>query len=40
MRADFSVDAVVLVLMAGGGVRNPTPAIARRLATLFLEGGG
>lgn len=32
-----AVDDVGLVLMAGGGVRNPTPAIAWRPATLFLE---
>ncbi|SFR14973.1 DNA-binding transcriptional regulator, AcrR family [Lentzea waywayandensis] len=38
LRADFSVDDVVLLLMASGGVRSGTPAIARRLATLFLEG--
>ncbi|MGI5503348.1 TetR/AcrR family transcriptional regulator [Lentzea sp. CA-135723] len=38
LRADFSVDDVVLLLMASGGVRNGTPAIARRLATLFLDG--
>lgn len=38
LRADFSVDDVVLLLMASSGVRNGTPAIARRLATLFLEG--
>ena len=38
LRADFSVDDVVLLLMAAGGVRNGTPAIARRLATLFLDG--
>ncbi|WP_229905579.1 TetR/AcrR family transcriptional regulator [Lentzea cavernae] len=38
LRADFSVDDVVLLLMASGGVRNGTPAIARRLARLFLEG--
>ncbi|SEP85754.1 TetR/AcrR family transcriptional regulator [Lentzea albida] len=38
LRADFSVDDLVLLLMASGGVRNGTPAIARRLATLFLEG--
>lgn len=38
LRADFSVDDVVLLLMASSGVRAGTPAIARRLATLFLEG--
>ncbi|WP_285642845.1 TetR/AcrR family transcriptional regulator [Lentzea sp. NBRC 102530] len=38
LRADFSVDDVVLLLMASAGVRNGTPAIARRLATLFLDG--
>jgi AcrR family transcriptional regulator len=38
LRADFSVDDVVLLLMASGGVRHGTPALARRLATLFLEG--
>ena len=38
LRADFSVDDVVLLLMASGGVRNGTPAIAHRLATLFLDG--
>ncbi|MGW6937075.1 TetR/AcrR family transcriptional regulator [Lentzea sp. NPDC054927] len=38
LRADFSVDDVVLLLMASGGVRQGTPAVARRLATLFLEG--
>jgi AcrR family transcriptional regulator len=38
LRADFSVDDVVLLLMASGGVRHGTPAVARRLATLFLEG--
>lgn len=38
LRADFSVDDVVLLLMASSGVRNGMPAVARRLATLFLEG--
>ncbi|MEV6243905.1 helix-turn-helix domain-containing protein [Lentzea sp. NPDC051838] len=38
LRVDFSVDDVVLLLMASGGVRNGTPAVARRLAALFLEG--
>jgi AcrR family transcriptional regulator len=38
LRADFSVDDVVLLLLAAGGVRNGTPAVARRLATLFLDG--
>ncbi|MCX2953222.1 helix-turn-helix domain containing protein [Lentzea sp. NEAU-D7] len=38
LRADFSVDDMVLFLMASGGVRAGTPAAARRFVTLFLEG--
>jgi AcrR family transcriptional regulator len=38
LRADFSIDDVLLLLMAGGGVRSGTPAVARRLAALFVEG--
>ncbi|MEU0885225.1 helix-turn-helix domain-containing protein [Lentzea sp. NPDC005914] len=38
LRADFSVDDMMLLFMAAGGVRHGTPAVARRLATLFLEG--
>jgi len=38
LRPDFTVDDLVLLLMASGGVRVATPAAARRFATLFLEG--
>ncbi|MEV6715057.1 hypothetical protein AB0M48_23830 [Lentzea sp. NPDC051208] len=38
LRPDFSVDDMVLLLMASGGVRAGTPAAARRFVTLFLEG--
>ncbi|HEX7308818.1 helix-turn-helix domain-containing protein [Lentzea sp.] len=38
LRADFTVDDLVLLLMASSGVRVATPAAARRFATLFLEG--
>jgi AcrR family transcriptional regulator len=38
LRTDFSIDDVVLLLMAAAGVRPGTPAVARRLATLFLDG--
>jgi AcrR family transcriptional regulator len=38
LRADFTVDDLVLLLMGSGGVRMATPAAARRFATLFLEG--
>lgn len=38
LRADFTVDDLVLLLMASGGVRVATPKAARRFATLLLEG--